>query len=83
MNLWLTVQDLAKELKCSEQYIRYLISGRNRKYTNEVTKTLRIKKDLPKINPSMIRCERIGFSEKRIKYYIHNSVLSLLKNSNK
>lgn len=74
---WMTVQEMAYKLDCTAQYVRYLISGRNRKYEN------RVKKDLPKIPQNLIKVTYYGKNRDRVKYSIHNSVIQLIRNSKK
>lgn len=74
MSVWLTVDDLSNKLNCSEQYVRYLISGRKRKYSN------RVKLDMPKIPENLIKVTYYGESKKRIKYFVHSTVLQVLNN---
>lgn len=70
MNIWLTVKELSAELQYSEQYVRYLIAGRSRKYGD------RTRKESPKINEKYIRKINNG---RRVKYLIHSSILETLK----
>jgi len=70
MNIWLTVKEVSTELECSEQYVRYLIVGRTRKYGD------RTRKESPKIDERYMRVIRNG---RRIKYLIHSSILEKLK----
>jgi hypothetical protein len=70
MSLWLTVPEVANKLNCSTQYVRYLISGRTRKYPN------RIKQDSPVIPYNAINVIRYG---NKIKYYIHVSAFENIK----
>jgi hypothetical protein len=72
MSVWLTVDDLSRKLNCSSQYVRYLISGRRRIYSNRTTM------DMPKIPESFVRVAYYGESKKRIKYFIHSAILQIL-----
>ena len=70
MNIWLTVPEVANKLNCSTQYVRYLVSGRTRKYSN------RIRKEFPIIPDTAINVVRYG---NKIKYYIHVSAFEKIK----
>ncbi len=71
MSVWLSVQQVASELKCSQQYVRYLISGRKRIYPNRVVL------EKPRFNENEVE---VVFNGKRVKYNIHNSAMRKLIN---